>query len=158
MLVAVALLTACGSVVSTEGVAPAAARAQAIQTANSAVPAAASQPAQASIPATTPGPSSSTAAQAPISGSIEAPPASQTGQAGYQADMTRMQNRPQRDQVPSAYSGGRRGYAQLTLAWDQLELGQLDTASTTLQSAAQQGASPIVVGWIQQAIAVARSS
>jgi hypothetical protein len=46
-----------------------------------------------------------------------------------------------------------RSYGYLRLAWDELHLGRGTMVRRPLAQAAEQGANPIVVGWISQEIA-----
>jgi uncharacterized protein len=69
--------------------------------------------------------------------------------ASYIADIAVQQARLEGGQVngPQGWSF-RRGYSALSLAWDNLQLGDLAAAQGALDFARSQGTSPIVVGWI----------
>jgi uncharacterized protein len=74
--------------------------------------------------------------------------------AAYQADLTKQELR----QAPRATSANdvlrnatyRQGYGALNLAWDQLQLGQLDAARASLRTASAAHANPVVINWIAQ--------
>ncbi len=73
--------------------------------------------------------------------------------AAYQADLAKLQNfRQPLGSALGAYAGGRGGYSQLSLAWDQMELGNVDAANAALDAAIQQGAKQPTTDWIRQAI------
>jgi hypothetical protein len=55
--------------------------------------------------------------------------------------------------VMSGRSAHFRSYGYLRLAWDELQLGRGAMARRALARAVEQGANPIVVGWISQEIA-----
>jgi predicted double-glycine peptidase len=72
--------------------------------------------------------------------------------AAYQADILKQQTRASDPAVPKTF---RRGESGLGLAWDHIQLGNLDAARTEIQQATAQGASPLMVGWLNQALATA---
>lgn len=47
----------------------------------------------------------------------------------------------------------RRAYGYLNVAWDEIQLGDFQAASAALQQATAQGANPVIVGWLGQAMA-----
>ncbi len=74
--------------------------------------------------------------------------------AAYQADLARPpasrpgENRPQGLQ--------RIGFATLNRAWDHIQLGDFERARSEIDTAASEGASPQVVQWLKDALALAR--
>ena len=74
--------------------------------------------------------------------------------AAYQADMAKQLERAKN---PAAASPRpfRRGEAGLGQAWDQIQLGNLEAARAAIQQATSQGADPLMVGWLNQALTAA---
>jgi len=70
----------------------------------------------------------------------------------YLADVAIQQARLNRGVNAPAGWSFRRGYSALSLAWDNLQLGNIAAAQRAVDFAAAQGASPIVTGWITSEI------
>lgn len=72
----------------------------------------------------------------------------------YQADLAKLQRRLTLHQ-PSGDGASHfwQGHGALAIAWDYLEMGQLTAARTALADATTQGANPVVINWIAEAIA-----
>ena len=67
----------------------------------------------------------------------------------YMADIAIQQERLNNGQVNGPQGWGfRRGYSALSIAWDNLQLGDLASAQRALDFAKAQGTSPVVTGWI----------
>jgi hypothetical protein len=72
----------------------------------------------------------------------------------YMADITVQQARLDAGEAAGPQGWGfRRGYSALTMAWDNLQLGDVPAAQRALDVARNLGASPIVVGWIAGEVA-----
>jgi hypothetical protein len=72
--------------------------------------------------------------------------------AAYRHDLIWQQARLRRlpPDVPATVA---RYYGYPSVAWDEMELGNVAAARQALRQAAQHGASPVVIGWINQEIA-----
>ncbi|HVA24435.1 MAG TPA: C39 family peptidase [Chloroflexota bacterium] len=70
--------------------------------------------------------------------------------AAYQADILKQQARASDPAVPKTFHRSDRG---LGLAWDHIQLGNLDAARAEIQQATAAGANPLMVGWLNQALA-----
>lgn len=77
--------------------------------------------------------------------------------AAYRHDLSWQQNRLRHlpADVPATVG---RYYGYPSLAWDEMELGNVTAARQVLHQAALHGASPVVIGWINQEIAWRTSS
>ncbi len=72
--------------------------------------------------------------------------------AAYQTDILKQQARASDPAVPTTF---RRGDSGLGRAWDHIQLGNVDAARTEIQQATAQGANPLMVGWLNQALSSA---
>ncbi len=70
----------------------------------------------------------------------------------YQDDLVLQQYRLATGQDGPSGWGFRQGYNMTSLAWAQVQLGQYDAARDTLQQAAAQRTSPVLIDWIRAAI------
>ena len=71
----------------------------------------------------------------------------------YMADIAIQQARLTGGQFNGPQGWGfRRGYSALSMAWDNLQLGDVTSAQRALEFARAEGASPIVTGWIANEI------
>jgi hypothetical protein len=69
--------------------------------------------------------------------------------AAYMSDVAIQQARLNGGQINGPQGWGfRRGYSALSMAWDNLQLGDLAAAQRALDFAKAEGTSPIVTGWI----------
>lgn len=74
--------------------------------------------------------------------------------AAYQADLAKLQRRAANEQDRFLAGNARwRSFGALSIAWDALQLGQLDAASAALRQAEAQQANAVLVRWIAQEIA-----
>jgi hypothetical protein len=77
--------------------------------------------------------------------------------AAYQADLEKLQRRLDMWKPRSADGNFRQHFGVLAVTWDEIELGNLDAAASSLREAQAGGANPIVVGWLSQALERAMS-
>jgi uncharacterized protein len=77
----------------------------------------------------------------------------------YMADIAIQQARLNGGQVAGPQGWGfRRGYSALSIAWDNLQLGDMSSAQRALDFARAEGTSPIVTGWIANEMKLRQTS
>ena len=77
--------------------------------------------------------------------------------AAYQGALARMSRWAHASSGPgSSDHAGYTGFRELAMAWNQLQLGQLDAAAEALRQATAQRANTVLVGWIASEVAARR--